>query len=45
MALNDLLRALEEEAAVRADEARERGRQEAGRIRAEAEAEREGRRL
>lgn len=45
MALNDLLRALEEEAAIRADEARERGRQEAERVRAEAEAEREGRRL
>ena len=44
MALNDLLRALEEDGAARVEEVRARARAEAGRVRAGAEAEREGRR-
>jgi vacuolar-type H+-ATPase subunit E/Vma4 len=45
MALNDLLRTLEQGAAVRAAEIRRHAQQEAARVRSEAEAEREHRRM
>jgi vacuolar-type H+-ATPase subunit E/Vma4 len=45
MALGDLLRTLEREAAARTEEVRRRARQEADRVRAEADAARERRRL
>jgi vacuolar-type H+-ATPase subunit E/Vma4 len=44
MALSDLLRTLEREAAARTEEVRSRAREEADRVRAEADAERERRR-
>ena len=45
MALSDLLRTLEREAAARSEEVRHRAREEADRVRAEADAERERRRM